>query len=98
MEKVADGWHIAKTDANVDRVGNMIFDCINAAIACIPWGSFATLQPLPDTSWSQDPSFSLIAPAAVVMSQDRPDSVAPPQAAASSTDVGTAIADANEEA
>jgi hypothetical protein len=61
MEKDIDGWHVAKTYANVDKVGSMFFDVLHAAVACIPWGSFATLQPIPEASWSQDPTLAAIA-------------------------------------
>ena len=72
----------------------MVFDVIHAAVACIPWGSFATLQPLPDASWSQDPSFAAIAPIVVFSTQVGSDRASSSQAAASS---GTAVADAIDE-
>ena len=97
MEKDIDGWHVAKTDANVDKIGNMIFDVLHAAIACIPWGSFATLQPIPEASWSQDPTFAAIATTGAFSTQVGASTASTAQAAASSTQVGTAVADATEE-
>ncbi len=63
-EKDPDRWRIAKTDANVDKIGNMVFDAIHAAIACIPWGSFAFLQPLPqpEAPSSRDAALAVYAP------------------------------------
>ena len=75
----------------------MIFDVLHAAVACIPWGSYATLQPIPEASWSQDPTLAAIATIGASSTQVGTATAATPQDAASSTQVGTAVADPVEE-
>ena len=44
-------------------MGDVIFDVLSEAIACIPWGSFAFLQPIPpEEPLSQDSALAVLAP------------------------------------